>query len=326
MGMLVDGVWSTEWYDTKATKGAFVRPSASFRNWITPDGAPGPSGDGGFKAEAGRYHLYVSLACPWANRTLILRKLKHLEEIVSVDVVHPHMLEHGWEFREPFRDSLYGSRYLHELYTRADAHYSGRVSVPLLWDRERETIVNNESADIIRMFNSAFAAIAEPSGDYYPESRREEIDRLNDDIYEHVNNGVYRCGFATSQTAYEEAFDALFDALDRLETRLAGQRYLTGNQITEADWRLFTTLIRFDAVYHGHFKCNQRRIADYTHLYGYLRDLYQQPGVAETVDFDHIKQHYYYSHDMINPTRIVPKGPVQDLWTAHGREQLEAEP
>lgn len=322
MGMLIDGAWSTEWYDTKSTKGAFVRPSACFRNWITPDGAPGPSGDGGFEAEPGRYHLYVSLACPWANRTLILRRLKHLEGIVSVDVVHPHMLENGWEFRDSFRDSLYGNRFLHELYTRADAHYSGRVSVPLLWDKKQESIVNNESADIIRMFNSAFAAIAEPSQDYYPEPLREEIDRLNAEIYEQVNNGVYRCGFATSQEPYEKAFDALFGALDRLEARLAGQRYLTGNRITEADWRLFTTLIRFDAVYYGHFKCNLRRIADYPNLYGYLRDLYQQPGIAETVDFDHIKQHYYYSHTMINPTRIVPKGPVQDLWTVHGREHL----
>jgi len=286
-------------------------------------------GEGGFPAESGRYHLYVSLACPWAHRALIFRKLKGLEDAIGVSVVHPHMLGNGWEYADEISDDLHGfkgtgdpvngARYHHQLYTMVDPHYTGRVTVPLLWDRERRTIVSNESADIVRMFNSAFAGVAGNDEDFYPASLRETIEAVNEPIYHHVNNGVYKAGFATTQPAYEEAFDALFAQLDRLEARLGEQRYLCGERITEADWRLFTTLIRFDAVYVGHFKCNRQRIADFPNLSGYLRELYQWPGVRETVDFTHIKHHYYYSHETINPTRIVPRGPELDLERPHGR-------
>lgn len=325
MGMLVKGEWRDEWYDTESTGGEFVRQDAAFRNWVTPDGAPGPTGDGGFAAEAGRYHLYVSLACPWAHRTLIFRALKGLEDAVSVSVVHPHMLEHGWEFRDceaggfAAGDPLFGHDYLYEVYRRAKADYSGRVTVPVLWDKQRGTIVSNESADIIRMLNSAFAAQASSTTDYCPAALRSEIDEINARVYKQVNNGVYRCGFATTQPAYEKAFAELFEALDWLDARLAGQRYLVGDQVTEADWRLFTTLLRFDPVYVGHFKANLRRIRDYPQLSGYTRELYQVPGVAPTVHLGHIKQHYYFSHRMINPTGVVPLGPQLDLDAPHGR-------
>ena len=323
MGLLIDGAWHDQWYDTKTTKGAFVRQGARFRNWVTADGAPGSNGEGGFKAEAGRYHLYVSLACPWAHRTLIFRKLKDLEAIVGLTVVHPHMLENGWEI-EAGADPINGARCLHEIYTAAQADYTGRVTVPVMWDKKRRTIVSNESSEIIRMFNSAFDRLTGNELDFYPAALRAEIDEINALVYETVNNGVYRAGFATAQDAYEDAFDALFETLDWLEDRLADRRYLAGERLTEADWRLFTTLIRFDAVYHGHFKTNLRHIEDYPNLSAYLRDLYQVPGVAETVDFHHIKQHYYVSQRTINPTQIVPKGPLPDFARHHGRAHLGA--
>jgi glutathionyl-hydroquinone reductase len=322
MGLLVDGIWRDQWYDTKSTGGRFVRQDSAFRNWITPDGSAGPTGEGGFKAEPGRYHLYVSLACPWAHRTLIFRRLKGLEDAIGVSVVHWHMGKHGWELREApgaTGDRLYGSRYLHEIYTRAKPDYTGRVTVPVLWDRKRETIVNNESSEIIRMLNSAFDGIGAKEGDYYPAPLRAEIDRINATVYDTVNNGVYKSGFATSQEAYEEALSALFETLDELEARLARQRYLAGDRITEADWRLFTTLARFDAVYVGHFKCNLRRLVDYPHLWPYARELYQHPGVAETVNLFHIKHHYYESHRTVNPTGVVPLGPIIDWDEPHGR-------
>jgi glutathionyl-hydroquinone reductase len=313
MGLLIDGKWHDQWYDTKATKGEFVRKAAQFRNWVTPDGAPGPSGTGGFKAEPGRYHLYVSLACPWAHRTLIFRKLKGLEEMIGVSVVHPLMRENGWTFAKDFEgttgDLLFGSDFMHQIYTRADPNYSGRVTVPVLWDKTQDTMVANESSEIIRMFNSAFDGLGATAVDYYPEPLRPEIDAINAVIYETVNNGVYRCGFATTQAAYEDAFGKLFETLDMLEARLTAQDWLVGNQITEADWRLFTTLIRFDAVYVGHFKCNKKRIADYTALSAYVARLYNHPRLAETVSIPQIKHHYYASHESINPTGIVPAGP-----------------
>lgn len=326
MGMLVDGVWQDRWYDTKSTGGRFVRSSAPFRNWVTADGSPGPTGEGGFKAEAGRYHLYVSLACPWAHRTLIMRKLKGLEGMIGLSVVHWRMLEHGWTFEEGpgvIPDPLHRAQYLHQVYTAAAPTYTGRVTVPVLWDKEKSTIVSNESSEIIRMFNSAFDGIGARPGDYFPEPLRGEIDALNARIYDNVNNGVYKAGFATTQHAYEEAIHPLFEALDRLDERLASQRYLCGNRLTEADIRLFTTLLRFDPVYVGHFKCNLRRIADYPNLSGYLRDLYQTPGIAETVNMQHIKGHYYESHRNINPTGIVPLGPILDLDAPHGRDRLQ---
>ena len=325
MGLLVDGQWQDKWYDTKSTGGRFKRQESQFRNWITPDGSPGPTGEGGFKAEPGRYHLYVSLACPWAHRTLIFRKLKGLEQMISLSVVHWAMLDEGWTFQEGegvIPDTVNKARVMHQVYTTADPVYTGRVTVPVLWDKERETIVSNESAEIIRMLNSAFDGIGATPGDYYPEALREEIDAINARVYDNVNNGVYKSGFATTQEAYEEAVKPLFATLDDLDARLAGKRYLTGDTITEADWRLFTTLVRFDAVYVGHFKCNLRRIADYPHLSGYLRELYQWPGVRETVNFTHIKNHYYYSHETINPHRVVPLGPVLDLDAPHGREMI----
>lgn len=327
MGLLVDGVWQDRRYDTKASGGRFQRKESAFRNWITADGSAGPSGEAGFQAAAGRYHLYVSLACPWAHRTLILRKLKGLEEIIPVSVVHWHMGAEGWTFEEgrgATGDPLNGTSHLHQIYTKADPHYTGRVTVPVLWDKERQTIVSNESAEIIRMFNSAFDGLTGSTLDLYPEALREEIDAVNRPIYDSVNNGVYKCGFATTQEAYEEAFDALFETLDDLEERLSRQRYLAGARITEADWRLFTTLVRFDPVYHGHFKCNRRRLADYPNLWDYTRELYQVPGVAETVDLHHIQHHYYGSHESINPTRIVPKGPAIDFTQPHDRGRLKA--
>ncbi|MGA1621873.1 MAG: glutathione S-transferase family protein [Synechocystis sp.] len=316
MGLLVDGVWQDQWYDTTSTGGRFVRTDAQFRHWITPDGSAGPTGKSGFKAEAGRYHLYVSLACPWAHRTLIFRKLKGLDGMIDVSVVHWLMREKGWTFSpgpNVVPDPLFQADYLYQIYLQADRHYSGRVTVPVLWDKQTQTIVNNESSEIIRMFNSAFDDIGATPGDYYPEALRSKIDGLNDRIYHTVNNGVYKCGFATTQTAYEEAIAPLFESLDWLEEILQDQRFLTGEQITEADWRLFTTLIRFDPVYVGHFKCNLRRIQDYPNLGRYLRELYHQPGIAETVNFQHIKGHYYESHLTINPTGIVPRGPILDL-------------
>jgi putative glutathione S-transferase len=325
MGRLVDGVWQDVWYDTRATNGHFKRSESQFRNWVTADGSPGPSGKGGFKAEAGRYHLYVSLACPWAHRTLIFRKLKKLEDIISLSIVDPLMQANGWEFKGENGgtvDHLFGSRALWEVYVRAEPIYSGRATVPVLWDKQKNTIVSNESAEIIRMFNSAFDYLTGSTEDYCPKELRAEIDALNARIYDAVNNGVYKAGFATTQAAYEESVTALFAMLDELESRLASRRYLLGNRITEADWRLFTTLVRFDPVYVGHFKCNIRRLADYPNLYGYLRDLYQVPGVAETVNMHHIKQHYYRSHTMINPTGIVPLGPTLDLEAPHGRDDL----
>ena len=325
MGLLVDGQWHDQWYDTKTSGGRFVRSQSQFRNWVTADGAPGPSGEGGFKAEPGRYHLYVSLACPWAHRTIIYRRLKGLEAIVSMSVVNAYMGAEGWTF-EPgpgvVPDEVNDAKRLHEIYTRADPGYSGRVTVPVLWDKSRNTIVSNESAEIIRMFNTAFNEVGANSVDFYPAELRAEIDELNDFIYPKVNNGVYKAGFATEQAPYDEAVRSLFDALDQLEARLAARRYLAGDLITEADWRLFTTLVRFDAVYVGHFKCNLRELRDYPNLWGYLRDLYQQPGVADTVDIDYIKDHYYRSQVAVNPTGVVPIGPTLDFAAPHGREGL----
>ena len=325
MGMLVDGKWHDVWYSTKETGGRFQRDASRFRNWVTPDGAAGPSGEDGFKAEPGRYHLYVSYACPWAHRTLILRTLKKLEDVISFSVVHHFMGENGWTFLAEdgaTGDALYGSDFLHQIYTRADPAYSGRVTVPVLWDKQRQTIVSNESAEIIRMLNSAFDEWGDATRDFYPKPLRAGIDAVNELVYPAINNGVYRAGFATTQAAYEEAFDALFAALDEMELRLSRGRYLLGDRMTEADWRLFTTLVRFDPVYVGHFKCNLRRIADYPNLSNYLRDLYQTPGVAETVNMHHIKSHYYGSHATINPTRIVPKGPDLDYSAPHDRDRF----
>lgn len=323
MGLLVDGEWHDTWYDTKANKGRFVRQNAAWRNWITADGSAGPSGGGGFKAEAGRYHLYVSYACPWAHRTLIFRKLKGLEDLITVSAVHPDMLNDGWTFETDDRgatgDTLYGLPFARDIYLKADPTTSGRVTVPILWDKQQETIVSNESSEIIRMFNSGFDGITGNTLDFWPEEQRKAIEEVNTRVYDTFNNGVYRAGFATTQAAYDEAIGPLFDTLDWMEARLGQHRYLAGDQITEADWRAFTTLIRFDAVYHTHFKCNRARIVDYPNLWAYTRELYQVAGVAETVNFDHITRHYFYSHDSINPHRVVPTGPVLDLMAPHGR-------
>lgn len=323
MGLLIDGKWHDQWYDTKSTGGKFVRGETEFRNWITRDGTAGPSGTDGFKAEAGRYHLYVSLACPWANRTLIFRALKGLEDMISVSVVNPYMGQHGWTF-EPapgvIADPVDDARYLFEVYLRASREYTGRVTVPVLWDLQRNTIVNNESAEIIRMLNSAFDDIGAKEGDYAPAQLLSEIDAINAEVYDAVNNGVYKAGFATEQVVYEEEVRRVFACLDSLEKRLGRQRFLVGDQLTEADWRLFTTLIRFDAVYYSHFKCNVRRLVDYPDLWSYTRELYQWPGVAKTISFDHIKQHYYRSHHSINPNGIVPIGPELDLDRAPDRQ------
>ena len=326
MGLLIDGRWSTNWYDTSKSGGHFVREDARHRNWITADGMAGPSGEGGFAAESGRYHLYVSYACPWAHRTLIFRLLKGLNDHVSVSVVHPLMLENGWSFDKDDRgaggDDLFNSDYLHQIYTRSSPGTSGRVTVPVLWDRKQDRIVSNESSEIIRMFNSAFDGITGNGEDYWPEALRDAIEEVNADIYENINNGVYRSGFATTTEAYEDSVGRLFDSLDRMEARLSTQRYLMGDRITEADWRFFPTLVRFDPVYVGHFKCNIRRIADYPALSGYMRELYQIPGIAETVIMPHIKQHYYGSHPTLNPTGIVPAGPMLDYDAPHGRDEL----
>ncbi|MCF6108906.1 glutathione S-transferase family protein [Mesorhizobium muleiense] len=325
MGLLVDGKWQDSGYDTKASDGEFVRAQSQWRDWVTVDGRPAEGRTRGFKAEPGRYHLYVSLACPWAHRTLIFRALKKLEDVISVSVVHHFMGANGWTFVAEdgaSGDTLYGLDFLHQIYTKADPAYSGRVTVPVLWDRREQTIVSNESSEIIRMLNSAFDEWGDASLDFYPKALRGEIDAVNALVYPSVNNGVYRAGFATTQAAYEKAFGELFAALDQLEDRLSRQRYLVGDRITEADWRLFTTLVRFDPVYVGHFKCNLRRIADYPNLSNYLRDLYQVPGVAGTVSLHHIKAHYYGSHKTINPTHIVPVGPELDYAAPHDRARF----
>jgi len=314
VGLLIDGEWHDRWYDTKKTGGRFVRKQSAFRNWI---------GEGDFPAEPGRYHLYVSYACPWASRALIFRKLKGLENVIGLSVVDPLMLENGWSFGES-GDSLTGITHLHELYTRARPDYTGRVTVPALWDRETQTIVNNESSEIIRILNTQFDEWGRDDLDFYPEALRDQIDRINAFVYPNVNNGVYKAGFATTQQAYEDAATAVFEALDDLEERLAGQRYLCGERLTEADWRLFTTLVRFDPVYVRHFKCNLYCLREYPNLWGYTRELYQVPGIADTVDFDHIKRHYHKSHPTINPTRIVPIGPELDFDRPHGRDPLSA--
>ena len=323
MGQLVNGRWEPVWYDTAATGGAFRRSTAGFRNWVTADGSAGPTGTGGYAAGSGRYHLYVSYACPWAHRTLIFRALKGLGPHIGVSVVHPDMLTEGWTFGTDFPgatgDALFGLPVLRDLYTRAVPDVSGRVTVPVLWDRQSNTIVSNESSEIIRMFNSAFDGLTGNTDDFWPLPLRAKIERLNTRIYDEVNNGVYKAGFATTQAAYDAAVVPLFAALDWLEARLADRRWLLGDDLTEADWRLFTTLVRFDSVYHLHFKCNRRRIVDYPHLWAYTRALYQHPGVAETVRMDHIVRHYHGSHDTINPYRIIPINPVLDFLAPHGR-------
>lgn len=323
MGKLVEGKWDGAWYDTSATGGKFQRDTSRFRNWITSDGSPGPSGEGGFPAESGRYHLYVSYACPWAHRALIFRKLKGLEPHIDISVVHPDMLSEGWTFATDFPgatgDHLYGVPYLRDIYTRALPDVSGRVTVPVLWDKTRQTIVSNESSEIIRMFNAAFDELTGNRDDYWPTDLRDGIEAMNARIYPAINNGVYRAGFATTQAAYDEAVHEVFAGLDWLEGHLATHRYLMGARLTEADWRLFTTLIRFDPVYHLHFKCNRKRLIDYPNLWAYTRELYQWPGVAETVRFDQIVRHYHYSHDTINPHRIIPINPVLDYDQPHGR-------
>lgn len=316
MGLLVDGVWKDQWYDTKSTGGRFVRKDSQFRNWITADGSAGPSGKGGFKAEKGRYHLYVSLACPWAHRTLIMRALKGLEDFISISVVHPKMLENGWTFEDGpgvIKDSINHADYLYQVYLAADSNYSGRVTVPVLWDKEINQIVNNESSEILRMLNSAFDGIGAKEGDYVPQELIEEIDAINEKVYNNVNNGVYKAGFSTKQEVYEEEVTKVFNTLDELEVLLEGQDYLVGQQLTEADIRLFTTLVRFDAVYYSHFKCNFKRIIDYPNLWKLTRKIYNLDGVADTVNMQHIKDHYYMSHKTINPTGIVPKGPILDF-------------
>ena len=323
MGLLVDGVWQDKWYDTASSGGRFQRTTTAWRNWVTPDGAPGPTGTGGFAAESGRYHLYVCLACPWAHRTLIFRALKGLTPHIDVSAVHPDMLTEGWEFRTDFPgatgDRLFGLRYLRDIYLKADPHASGRVTVPVLWDKKTGTIVSNESAEIIRMFNSAFNGLTGNTDDYWPEDLRPQIEAMNARIYDTVNNGVYKAGFATTQEAYDEGVIPLFESLNWLENLLGQNRYLTGDRLTEADWRLFTTMVRFDPVYHTHFKCNRKWLREFPNLWGWTRDLYQIPGVAETVDFNHIVRHYHYSHDTINPYRIIPINPIINWMEPHGR-------
>lgn len=326
MGMLVEGKWQDTWYDTKNSGGKFVRSDTGFRNWVTADGSAGPSGEKGFQAESGRYHLYISHACPWANRAAIFRKLKGLEEVIGLSVVDYYMGSDGWAFRPDnagsTRDHLFDVTNLHEIYTRAKPDYTGRVTVPVLWDKKHNTIVSNESSEIIRMFNSAFGRFSSDQYDYYPQDKRSEIDAVNERVYSTLNNGVYKCGFATTQEAYEEAFHPLFETLDWLEEILSRQAYVAGDHITETDWRLFTTLVRFDPVYVGHFKCNKKRIADYPNLSNYTRALYQWPGVAETINLDHIKKHYYGSHETVNPTLIVPAGPLIDYSEPHDRNRF----
>ena len=328
MGVLVDGVWHDTWYDTKSSGGKFQRSQAKFRNWITADGAAGPSGIGGFAAESGRYHLYVSYACPWAHRTLIFRALKDLSAHISISVVHPDMLSDGWTFDTDADgatgDTLYGLAFARDIYTKADPTFSGRVTVPILWDRQQNTIVSNESSEIIRMFNSAFNDLTGNSDDYWPQTLRDEIAPINNRIYDTFNNGVYKSGFATTQEAYDAAVHPLFDTMDWLEERLSTRRYLMGEQQTEADWRLFPTLVRFDPVYHLHFKCYRKRLMDYPNLWAYTRDLYQTPGVSDTVNMHHVVRHYHYSHESINPHRIIPINPVIDFDASHNRDQVTA--
>jgi putative glutathione S-transferase len=328
MGLLVDGTWQDKWYDTKSSGGAFKRAEASFRNWVTPDGSAGPTGTGGYKAESGRYHLYVSHACPWANRTMIFRALKGLENHINISVVHPDMLSDGWTFATDFDgatgDTQFGLPFMRDIYTRAMPGVTTRVTVPVLWDKQTGSIVSNESSEIIRMFNSAFNDLTGNTADFYPKVLRPQIDQINARVYDDINNGVYKSGFATTQAAYDTAVTALFDALDWVEGILSENRYLTGDTVTEADWRLFTTLVRFDPVYHLHFKCNRSRIVDYPNLWAYTRELYQMPGIADTVYFDHIVRHYHYSHESINPHRIVPINPIIDWLAPHGRQALQA--
>lgn len=324
MGQLVNGIWHDTWYDTKSTGGKFVRSTAGFRNWITADGSAGPSGESGFKAESGRYHLYVSYACPWAHRTLIFRALKSLTDHISISVVHPDMLSDGWTFDTDDHgatgDTLYGLPFARDIYTKAAPDVSGRVTVPILWDKQRETIVSNESSEIIRMFNSAFDDITGNTTDFWPAEMRDAIEDVNERIYDTLNNGVYKSGFATSQAAYDAAVRPLFETLEWLEDRLSTSRYLMGDHLTEADWRLFTTLVRFDPVYYLHFKCNLKRIIDFPNLWAFTRELYQIPQVAETVNMNHIVRHYHFSHDSINPHRIIPINPVLDFMEPHGRD------
>jgi putative glutathione S-transferase len=328
MGQLVDGTWHDVWYNTKSTGGHFVRDDAKFRNWITPDGSPGPSGIGGFTAEAGRYHLYISYACPWAHRTLIFRALKDLEGLITVSAVHPDMLSDGWTFETDDHgatgDTLFNLPFMRDVYLRAKPDMTGRVTVPVLWDKKRNTIVSNESSEIIRMLNTAFNGLTGNTLDFWPEELRDDIEAINTRIYNTLNNGVYRSGFATSQTAYDEAIAQLFDTMDWLEDRLSTRRYLMGERITEADWRLATTLFRFDPVYHTHFKCNRNFLREFPNLWAYTRELYQWPGVAETVNFQHIVRHYHFSHETINPHRIIPVNPLLDWSEPHGRERLSA--
>lgn len=323
MGMLIDGEWHDKGYDTEKSDGKFERDDAKFRNWITANGSAGPSGEAGFKAEAGRYHLYISHACPWAHRTMVFRTLKGLTDLIDVSVVHPDMLGEGWTFDTDFEgatgDRLFGLPFARDLYTRALPDFTGRVTVPILWDKERGTIVSNESSEIIRMFNTAFDGITGNTDDFYPAELHKEIEAVNARIYDTVNNGVYKAGFATTQKAYDDAVGPLFDSLDWIEGILGDNRYLTGDRITEADWRLFTTLLRFDLVYHQHFKCNRRRIIDYPNIWAFTRELYQWDGIADIVDFDHIVRHYHYSHETINPHRIIPINPQIDWMAPHDR-------
>lgn len=323
MGQLVDGVWHDVWYDTGKSGGAFERSTSSFRNWITADGSPGPSGTGGFKAESGRYHLYVSYACPWAHRTMIFRQIKELADHISFDVVHPDMLSDGWTFATDDAgatgDRQFGLPFVRDIYLRADPNISGRATVPILWDKQKNTIVSNESSEIIRMFNSAFNGLTDNDLDFYPPALQADIEPINGRIYDTFNNGVYRCGFSTTQAAYNAAVVPLFETLNWLEDHLASNRYLMGHQLTEADWRLFPTLARFDSVYHLHFKCNQKRIIDYPNLWAYTRELYQYDGISDTVNMQHTIRHYHYSHDTINPNRIIPINPILDWHLPHGR-------
>jgi putative glutathione S-transferase len=324
MGLLIDGEWRDKWYDTESTGGKFERSTSKFRNWVTADGSAGPSEKSGFQAQSGRYHLYVSYACPWAHRALIFRALKDLTDHISVSVVHPDMMEDGWTFATDFEgatgDTLFGSDFLRDIYIKADPNFTGRVTVPVLWDKAQNTIVSNESAEIIRMFNSAFNEITGNTDDYWPTDLREQIADINERVYETVNNGVYKAGFATSQDAYDDAVHPLFDSLTWLESILENNRFLAGNKLTEADWRLFTTLARFDLVYHTHFKCNHKRLTDYPNLWAYTRQLYQHADIAETVHFDHIVRHYHFSQTTVNPHQIIPINPTVDFTAPHGRD------
>ena len=323
MGLLVNGVWHDAWYDTGKSGGTFERSTAGFRNWVTANGSPGPSGKGGFNAESGRYHLYVSYACPWAHRTMIFRQIKGLADHITFDVVHPDMLSDGWTFQTDKTgstgDSQFGLPFVRDIYLRTDPKISGRVTVPILWDKQQNTIVSNESSEIIRMFNAAFNELTDNKLDFYPSKLRVEIDQVNQRIYNSLNNGVYSCGFATTQAAYDAAVAPLFDTLEWLEEHLTDRRYLMGTQLTEAAWRLFPTLARFDSVYHTHFKCNRKRIVDYPSLWAYTRELYQKPGISDTVNIQHITRHYHFSHDTINPNRIIPTNPILDWDEPHGR-------